>query len=270
MKIAIYGKGGIGKSTISSNISAYIAKQNKKVLQIGCDPKHDSTLLLLKDTLPTVLETITQKEEDSICANDLFQTGKYEIDCIEIGGPMPGVGCAGRGIIKGLEVINSFNLLDENKYDLITFDVLGDVVCGGFFEPLKKDRVDEIYIVTSGEFNSLFAANNICRGYLNCRLNNRGIKLAGIIGNYRGIENEQNIVRQFCIKLNVKLITEISRDNQIEESTAKGEVFVEVFQNSDSSTKIGKICDYLFQEKELTLPTPISLQELRELILNER
>ena len=265
MKIAIYGKGGIGKSTISSNISVCMAKNGRKVLQIGCDPKHDSTLLLLNDNLNPILNVITEKLNYSMA--DLFATGKYGVDCIEIGGPAPGVGCAGRGIIKGLEVINEFNLL-ENNYDLITYDVLGDVVCGGFFEPVKKGGVQEIYIITSGEFNSLFAANNICKGYLNCKLQDKKIKLSGIIGNYRNIPNESNVVRDFCQKTNLRLIAEISRDNDIERNTSKGLPFVEQCPESESAKQINIICNYIQDKnKRMQIPTPLELHELREIVL---
>jgi len=265
MKIAVYGKGGIGKSTISSNISIYMAKANKSVLQIGCDPKHDSTLLLLKNDLEPILNVITQKENYD--KNDLYVVGKYGIDCVEIGGPAPGVGCAGRGIIKGLEVLNEFHIMDK-KYDLVLYDVLGDVVCGGFFEPVKKDRVQEIYIVSSGEFNSLFAANNICKGYLNCRLYDKNVKIAGIIGNYRNIPNESNIVSEFCKRVNLPLIAEIQRDNDIEKNTSKGIPFVEASPNSDSTKQIEKICNTIEKlDKPFLIPTPLNLNELRTIIL---
>lgn len=264
-QIAIYGKGGIGKSTISSNISVRMAQKGCRVLQIGCDPKHDSTLLLLNNPIDTVLDVVTSRTDYS--STDFLKEGVLGVGCIEIGGPAPGVGCAGRGIIRGIEAIEECGVLDDQKYDLVIYDVLGDVVCGGFFEPLKKNRVNEIYIVTSGEFNSLFAANNICKGYLNCRLAEKGIVLAGVIGNYRNVNRESEIVKEFCSEVNLRLIAEISRDAHIESSTALGVPFVRAFPNIDSTNKIDVICQYVFMgKKENLVPKPLSLEGIRSII----
>ena len=140
MRIAIYGKGGIGKSTIASNVAASFALMGNKVLQIGCDPKHDSTILVSRFEYPTVLDLLC--ETSNITAEDVIHIGKYGIDCIEIGGPAPGVGCAGRGIIRGIEVIEKLGILDRD-YDMVIYDILGDVVCGGFFVALAKGDVYE-------------------------------------------------------------------------------------------------------------------------------
>ena len=266
MNIAIYGKGGIGKSTISSNVSVNLSLQGKKVLQIGCDPKHDSTLLLQKSRIEpkTVIEYL-QKE----CSlEEILTTGKHGVSCVEIGGPQPGLGCAGRGIISGLQKLDSFADYDTSVFDCVIYDILGDVVCGGFFEPLKKNMVDEMYVVTSGEFNSLFAAYNLCKGYNNCKLNERGIKFAGIIGNMRGIPQEEEIIKRFCSSLNVPLIAIIPRDNRIEECTIKGMPIADLFPDSDVKKKIDGICQYMGEQKKDVRPTPLSLEEIRGLFEN--
>lgn len=263
MNIAIYGKGGIGKSTISSNISVNLSLQGKKVLQIGCDPKHDSTLLLQEKSVePT---TVIQYLQKDCLLNELMTTGKHGVSCIEIGGPQPGLGCAGRGIISGLQKLDSFEEYDTAAFDCVIYDILGDVVCGGFFEPLKKKMVDEMYVVTSGEFNSLFAANNLCKGYNNCKLNERGIKLAGVIGNMRGIPREEEILKRFCVSLNVPLIAIIPRDNRIEECTIKGMPIADLFPDSDIKEHIDRICEYIGMPKKEVRPTPLDLEKIRNL-----
>ena len=265
MRIAIYGKGGIGKSTVAANVSALLSKRNKTVLQVGCDPKHDSTLLLVDGEPVTVLSGLSM--ENSLSVSDIVKKGKGNIDCIEIGGPAPGVGCAGRGIIKGLEIIKRLGVYSKT-YDYIIYDILGDVVCGGFFEPLKGGFVDEMYIVTSGEFNSLFAANNLCKGYLNCNLSSKGVKMGGIIGNCRGIDNEKLLIEAFCNQLNVPLVAMIPRSNKIEKSTFEGVPIVDYYTELEHEivTPLEDIANSFCNENKINLiPKPLELNELREL-----
>lgn len=158
-RIAIYGKGGIGKSTISSNISTALAERGLKVIQIGCDPKADSTKSLTGYSIPTVLDTI--RKNDNIELSDVVVKSACGVLCVECGGPSPGVGCAGRGIIKAFEKLEELNVVEHYKPDLILYDVLGDVVCGGFAMPIRNGYARDIFIVTSGEMMSLYAANNI-------------------------------------------------------------------------------------------------------------
>ena len=263
MNIAIYGKGGIGKSTISSNVSVNLSLKGEKVLQIGCDPKHDSTLLLQEDG--SNVTTVIQSLQKDCLLDEIMTTGKHGVKCVEIGGPQPGLGCAGRGIISGLQKLDNFADYDTDDFDCVIYDILGDVVCGGFFEPLKKKMVDEMYVVTSGEFNSLFAANNLCKGYNNCRLNERGIKFAGIIGNLRGIPKEEEIITMFCKSINVPLIAIIPRDNRIEECTIKGMPIADLFPDSDIKKNIDGICEYMKMPKKDVIPVPLDLDEIRSL-----
>lgn len=264
MNIALYGKGGIGKSTIASNIAAYYAASGLSILQIGCDPKHDSTLMHLENgqTIHTVIDSM----DTDIPESEVIVKGRYGITCIEVGGPEPGLGCAGRGIISGLQVLEQMTTFQELKKDFVIYDILGDVVCGGFFEPLKRRKVDAMYIVTSGEFNSMFAANNICKGYLNCCLYEKGIHLSGIIGNGRGIPREEEFLQIFCERIGVPLVTFIPRDNRIEECTIRGVPVVEYYRETDIYYRFETLCTYMKEKHgEQTIPTPLELNELRNL-----
>lgn len=216
-KIAIYGKGGIGKSTIASNLSACMSSLGNRVLQIGCDPKHDSTQMLC-GSIKTLLDVLHEKGEQ-IQIEDIAHSGILDTWCVEIGGPQPGVGCAGRGMIRGIELIKQLDVFNKYGIDVCLYDVLGDVVCGGFFEPIRRGGADEVYIVSSGEFNSLFAANNICCGFINSVSTDASVKLGGIIGNLRGIPNENEVLRVFANHIGIPLVGVVPRDIQIERTT---------------------------------------------------
>ena len=196
-EIAVYGKGGIGKSTICANLSAALIQKGKRVLQVGCDPKHDSTRLLIHGKRQTtVLDYMRSTSSLDYKAEDILLSGYGGIGCIEAGGPEPGVGCAGRGIISVFEFLNLFQL--KEKYDIMIYDVLGDVVCGGFAVPIRSEYADTIFIVTSGEFMALYAANNILRGIRNYDRNNGKKRVAGILYNKRNIEGEDERVSRFA------------------------------------------------------------------------
>ena len=258
-QIAIYGKGGIGKSTISSNLSAALGAKGKKILQIGCDPKHDSTLLLTKKPINTLLDELDFKSEN-IDPESIMHSGIFDINCIEIGGPEPGIGCAGRGIIKGIEVINHLQLITD-EYDLVIYDVLGDIVCGGFFAPLRK-AASEMYIVTSGEFNALFAANNLCLGFKNNSFGN--VKLGGIIGNCRGNVNEVEILKKFAKEINVNLIEIIPKDSLIELCTREHIPVVAKEPNGKLAGLFNSLANNIMNNSTEDEPTPFSLNDLRQ------
>ena len=195
-QIAIYGKGGIGKSTTTQNLTAGLAELGKKIMVVGCDPKADSTRLLLNGLAQrTVLDTLREEGE----VDDLSQierVGFGGIRCVESGGPEPGVGCAGRGIITSIGMLEDLGAYTDDL-DYVFYDVLGDVVCGGFAMPIREGKAQEIYIVASGEMMALYAANNICKGIQKYALKG-GVRLGGIICNSRKVDREEELLRAFA------------------------------------------------------------------------
>lgn len=235
-KIAIYGKGGIGKSTTAANLSAALAEQGNRVMQIGCDPKADSTCLLMNGkSIPTILDTLRTKAS-SVVLEDMVYSGFAGVLCAECGGPTPGVGCAGRGIIASFEKLEALKAYEKYRPDAILYDVLGDVVCGGFAMPLRKGYADEIYIVTSGEKMSLFAARNIAQAV--AQFKGRGYaQLKGIILNARGIANESEIVRKAADELDTAVVAEIPRDPTIQACEEKNKTVMQGAADSSLAEK---------------------------------
>ena len=201
-KLAIYGKGGIGKSTTTSNLSAALSMLGLKVMQIGCDPKADSTKNLMGGNfIPTVLE-VMNKKGDNITLEDIVFEGFNGVLCVEAGGPTPGVGCAGRGIIAAFEKLAELNAFEVYQPDIVIYDVLGDVVCGGFSMPIRNGYADEVYIVTSGEMMSMYAASNISTAVN--QFKNRGYaSLKGLILNAKNVENEYELVQKLAVRWQV-------------------------------------------------------------------
>lgn len=261
-KIAIYGKGGIGKSTTTSNVSAALSEMGLKVCQIGCDPKNDSTRLLLgRICNQTVLDVVRDKEE--VLAEDIVHFGYNNIKCVEAGGPEPGVGCAGRGIIVALEKLRSLNVIDDE--DVLIYDVLGDVVCGGFAVPIREGYATDIYIVSSGELMSLYAANNIAKGIKRFAMRG-GVRLGGIIGNSRNTPNEKELLEEFAKRINTKLVEFIPRDVVVNKAENNR---LTVLQYAPESTQAGiyrNLAQNLLNNEDLTIPTPMSFEELEQLV----
>lgn len=239
IKIAVYGKGGIGKSTISANVSAALSRKKRKVLQIGCDPKHDSTRLLLGGKTPkTVLEYIREVLPEERKLEDIVFSGYKNIACVEAGGPEPGVGCAGRGIITTFELLESLGL-GSYDFDYVIYDVLGDVVCGGFAVPIRKDYAEAIYIVTSGEFMALYAANNILKGIKN--FGNSPERVAGIIHNSRGLQEEDERVFRFADSVHLPIVAQIPRSELFAAAEKVGKTVIEAFPTSSEAGIFRKI-----------------------------
>ena len=237
-QIAIYGKGGIGKSTISANISYQLSSKGFKVAQIGCDPKHDSTRLLLGGKAQTtVLDHINSNSKD---AGDTISIGKNGILCIETGGPEPGVGCAGRGILTAFNFINDNEVIDKDT-DFMIYDVLGDVVCGGFAVPLRRKYADAVFIVTSGEFMSLYAANNVLKGIRN--FDNDKCRVAGLILNMRGNDGEYEYVKNFADAVGLPIVTKIPRSMRFSEAESEGITVSEKFPDSEEYRAVTRIVD---------------------------
>lgn len=233
LKIAIYGKGGIGKSTTTSNLAAAFSKTGLTVLQIGCDPKADSTKNLLSGKkIDSVLDVIKSGKNYSI--EDLVHIGYNGVLCVEAGGPTPGQGCAGRGIITAFDKLEELGVYEKYKPDIVLYDVLGDVVCGGFAMPIRGGYADNVFIVTSGEMMSLYAATNIVTAIENFA--KRGYaKFSGLILNKRNIENELEVAQKAANEMNAEIICVIERDNLIQVSENQGKTVVELFPESNIS-----------------------------------
>lgn len=239
-KIAVYGKGGIGKSTTTSNLSAALSHRGYQVMQVGCDPKADSTKTLMGgNKIPTVLEQLREKGEDLKLSDIVFE-GYNGILCVESGGPMPGIGCAGRGIISAFEKLAELKAFETYQPDIVIYDVLGDVVCGGFAMPIREGYAKEVFIVSSGEMMSLYAANNIAQAIRN--FGKRGYaRLGGLILNAKNIENEREIVAEAVKEIQTEVIAYIPRCGDIQKAEKKGGT---VFQCLEQS-KMKHVYDYL-------------------------
>ncbi|MBQ9518769.1 MAG: AAA family ATPase [Firmicutes bacterium] len=246
IKFAIYGKGGIGKSTIACNISAALAKKGLKVMQIGCDPKADSTSLLRGDKkIPTVLDQIREKGTD-IRLSDMVFENKDGIVCVEAGGPVPGLGCAGRGIINALEKLESMGAYDVYKPDAVIYDVLGDVVCGGFSMPMRKGFANKVFVVTSGEKMSRYAAGNICLAVENFK--GRGYAtLGGIILNKRNVKNEDALVMNLADDFNTEIIGRIDRSDDIGLAEEKAAPVLDVCPDGIVSKQLAALADRIYE-----------------------
>lgn len=266
-QIAVYGKGGIGKSTLSANISAALSLDNKRILQIGCDPKHDSTKLLMRGlSIPTVLDYIKTKSPLEYRKSDILFEGFGKIGCIEAGGPKPGVGCAGRGIITAFELLETLHIKDN--YDMIVYDVLGDVVCGGFAVPIRREYSDSIFIVTSGEYMSLYAANNILRGIQNYDENRP--RLLGILYNSRNVKNEDDRVYKFAEAVKLPVFARIPRDDIFARAEKANVTVLELTQNEENPVAdiFKDIAKRICEGTEHFAANPLTDDELEALILS--
>lgn len=244
-KIAIYGKGGIGKSTTVSNVSAALAASGRRVMQIGCDPKSDSTRTLTGGKgIATVLDLMRTKTE--IALDDIVTRGALGVLCVEAGGPVPGTGCAGRGIVAAFEKLQELNAYEIYKPDIVLYDVLGDVVCGGFAMPIRGGYADEVCIVTSGEMMSLFAADNIARAVKN--MGEYGYAtLRGLIVNSKNIANEAELCAKAAEEMGTQVLFTLKRDGIVQEAEALGKTVTEAFPDSAMAADYRKLAEMLIR-----------------------
>lgn len=266
-QIAFYGKGGIGKSTTQQNTMAALALMGKRVMIVGCDPKADSTRLILhskpqKSVLSMAAEAGGVEDLD---IEDALLDGQWGIRCVESGGPEPGVGCAGRG------VITSITFLEENgayeNLDYVTYDVLGDVVCGGFAMPIRQGKAQEIYIVTSGEMMAMYAANNIAKGVLKYA-HSGGVRLGGLICNSRNTDNEAELIEELARRLNTHMIHFIPRNNVVQHAELRRMTVLEYDPTCGQADEYRQLAQKIDENDRRTIPTPISMEELEELLID--
>ena len=231
-KIAVYGKGGIGKSTTTSNISAALADMGYRVLQIGCDPKADSTMNIVGEQGIEPVMDVLRGGNIHPALEDICKVGFAGVYCVEAGGPIPGMGCAGRGIITTFELLEELEAFEKINPDIVLFDVLGDVVCGGFAAPIRENYADEVIIVTSGEKMSLYAAGNIVKAVKS--FETRGYaSVKGVILNRRNVEDEEVEVVRFLEENELPLLGDIPRDNLIQQCEKKSQTVLEGAKESE-------------------------------------
>lgn len=261
-KLAVYGKGGVGKSTIVSNLSAIYAMSGRKTLQIGCDPKADSTIALCgKESRRTVMDALRERRKVSN-VSDVLLKGRLGIDCVEAGGPEPGVGCGGRGVLRMLEALEEIKLVSSGNYDVVIYDVLGDIVCGGFAAPLRLGLGEIVTIVISDEDMSVYAANNIAKMVVEYASN--GIALGGLIANLKNNDADREWMEDFAGRIGTSIIGYVPRDRAFRKAMRAGMTVAEMAPDSEASASLRRIAEGIMEMRpaEIALPTPMGNEEI--------
>ncbi len=265
-QIAFYGKGGIGKSTTSQNTLAAMAELGQRIMIVGCDPKADSTRLMLHSKAQTTILHLAAERGavEDLELEEVLLTGYRNVKCVESGGPEPGVGCAGRGIITAINFLEEEGAYED--LDFVSYDVLGDVVCGGFAMPIREGKAQEIYIVVSGEMMAMYAANNIARGVLKYAQSG-GVRLGGLICNSRNTDREIELIEALAEKLNTQMIHFVPRDNVVQHAELRRMTVNEYAPESKQAAEYAQLAEKIINNKNLTIPTPITMDELEELLI---
>ncbi len=267
-KVAIYGKGGIGKSTTTQNTVAGLAEMGKKVMVVGCDPKADSTRLLLGGLAQrTVLDTLREEGED-VELEDVRKLGFGGSLCTESGGPEPGVGCAGRGIITSINLLEQLGAYaGSEELDYVFYDVLGDVVCGGFAMPIREGKAQEIYIVVSGEMMAMYAANNICKGIVKFA-EAGGVRLGGLICNSRKVDNELEMITALADRLGTQMIHFVPRDNMVQRAEINRKTVIDYEPDHVQAEEYRTLARKIDANEMKVIPKPLEIDELEKLLID--
>ncbi|HEX2950106.1 MAG TPA: nitrogenase iron protein [Armatimonadota bacterium] len=261
-QIAIYGKGGIGKSTTTSNISAALADAGYRVMQFGCDPKSDSTNTLRDGRyIPTVLDTL--RERGKVKSDELIYQGFGGVYCVEAGGPAPGVGCAGRGIITAVELLKQQHVFEELDLDIVIYDVLGDVVCGGFAVPIREGIAQHVFTVSSADFMAIYAANNLFKG-IQKYSHTGGALLGGVIANSINAPYAREIIDDFVAQTATQVVEYVPRSVTVTQSELQGKTTIEAAPQSAQATVYRSLATKIIEHTESKIPEPLDVKELRE------
>jgi len=266
-QVAIYGKGGIGKSTTTQNTVAGLATLGKKVMIVGCDPKADSTRLILHAKAQnTVMDLVREKGTvEDLEVDEVMKVGFGDVKCVESGGPEPGVGCAGRGVITAINFLEAEGAYTPDR-DFVFYDVLGDVVCGGFAMPIRENKAEEIYIVCSGEMMAMYAANNISKGILKYATTGK-VRLGGLICNSRKTDREDELIEALAKKLGTQMIHFVPRDNQVQRAELRRMTVIEYSPDHPQANEYRTLAQKILDNKMLVIPTPLEMEELEDLLM---
>lgn len=264
---AIYGKGGIGKSTTTQNLVAALAELGKKVLIIGCDPKADSTRLILHSKAQTSVMNLAAKQGsvEDLELEDVLEVGYKGVKCVEAGGPEPGVGCAGRGVITAINFLEEEGAY-EDDLDFVFYDVLGDVVCGGFAMPIRENKAQEIYIVVSGEMMAMYAANNIAKG-IGKYATSGTVRLAGLICNSRNTDREDELIEALAERLGTQMIHFVPRDNVVQHAEIRRMTVIEYNPEANQANEYRALAQKMIDNKKFVIPTPLEMEDLEDLLM---
>jgi nitrogenase iron protein NifH len=264
---AIYGKGGIGKSTTTQNLVAALAEAGKKVMIVGCDPKADSTRLILHSKAQnTIMEMAAEAGTvEDLELEDVLKTGYGDVRCVEAGGPEPGVGCAGRGVITAINFLEEEGAY-EDDLDFVFYDVLGDVVCGGFAMPIRENKAEEIYIVCSGEMMAMYAANNISKGIVKYAKTG-SVRLGGLICNSRNTDREDELIIALAEKLGTQMIHFVPRDNIVQRAEIRRMTVIEYDPTAKQADEYRALAQKVIANEMKVVPTPVTMDELEDLLM---